>query len=219
MHEPAQPPDPSPLWGDVYPPPAHQCPPATPDGATQALELFGKYLANLEFWKHSPTGPEKVCIPDKQIFIGFPDYETNLKLPSAVMLGGKVNYNPNNLTPIIVEETRDKYCSGYVLHVHDEHEENFTLEVWAAKPQELSAYVRGIATAFQPSESITGIRFIMHTYYDVPVIFTLLSHQIVNDPDSALNRRRAAFEINMRFNVVSLEPYRPLDPYVIVNPG
>ncbi len=215
MHKPSETPLYPPLFSDIEPLPA-PCPPVI-DGRTVAVSYLMRYVSNLSFYKPGANGPEKICIPEANMVNGFPDYEKFISLPALAVLAGKVTYQPNSLTPFIVEDTVDVYCKGHVLHIHDEHNETISLELWAAKQSDIRAFVAGFAAAFQPSQALTGLRFVMKEYYDTPVVFTLLSSQITEDPDAALNRRRAIIEIDMRFNVGSLEPINGIRPKVQIN--
>lgn len=215
MHTPSEKPLYSPLFGEVDPPPK-PCLPAV-DGRSVALDYLKRYISNLSFYKQGANGLDKICIPEANIVNGYPDYEKFISMPAMAIISGKAIYQPNGLTPAVVESTANVYCKGYVLHLHDEYDETISLELWAAKQPEIRALVAGFASAFQPAQTLTGLRFVMKEYYDAPVIFTLISSQITEDPDSALNRRRAIVEVNMRFNIYSLEPINEFRPRVQIN--
>lgn len=217
MHPPKPTPEPSQLFEDVFPKEANK-PPPLPDGRTEALKTFLAYLTNVKYFKEGaePGSFIEFCIPEKNVEIDFADYESEFALPGLAVLAGEGKYNPNNLTPIVVEGSEEVYAPRTVLHIHDEREETFTLEFWA----EFRAEIRGFSSAFekmfQPSQEITGIRFYLKRYCDRPVLFTLVSSQIQEETDAANKRRRVSFQVNMRFDIVSLEPYRYISPDTIV---
>jgi len=228
-HPPKPTPQPFQLFSDIDPKKANIPPVPFPDPRTQAITLLSDYLSGLKFYRPGNTDGTYIefCIPQKNVQIDFPDYEKDFDLPAMVFLAGKGDFKPNNLTPIVNERSKDVFFNGYALHIHDEYEETFTLELWAAHRSEMRAMANALSTMFQPAYSISGIRFYMQNYYDNPVIFTLLSSQIQEEADAALKRRRCTYEINMRFNILSLEPYMPFDPNIavdveqttLVNPG
>lgn len=216
MHPPKPEPQPFQLWTDVYPPRGDKAP-ATLDGRTTAIQLFSDYFSNLKFYAQANNGNfTEFCVPAANIQIDYPDYEENYKLPGAAILAGKGTFNPNGFGPIPIEASKDVFKEGYILHVHDEYEETFILELSAAKREQIRALAGAVSTMFQPSMEITGLRFFMKGYYDTTVIFTLISSQIIEEPDASLDRRRCNIEINMRFNVVSLDPYKNMVPMVEV---
>lgn len=217
MHPPKPTPSPEQLFASVYPPEANPPPPVA-DGRQEALTTFLAYLTNVKYFKDGANPGEFIefCIPEKNVEIDFADYETDFALPGLVVLAGEGKYNPNNLGPIFVEGSQNQYAPRTALHVHDEYEETFTLEFWAAFKTEIRGFRSAIEKMFQPSQSITGIRFYLQNYYDAPVLFTLVSSQIQEETDAANKRRRVTFQVNMRFNVLSLEPYRDFEPETVV---
>jgi hypothetical protein len=205
-------------WGAVFPS-RQNPPPLAFDGRSVALSTLRSYLSEIQFRR--PGGRDargKVLAPisfqilEKDIQIGWPDYEKEMNFPSLVFLHGTGAYEPIGLTSYIEEDTRDRYGKGTVVLWSSEYTENFQIEIWANKRTELRAIIAGIETSLTPTEVMYGLRFKMPDYFGQLVRFTPNNRQEFDEQDSAMNRRRARIEIEMCFNIVSLVNYELLRP-------
>lgn len=206
-------------WGRVNPKRANPQP-LPHDGRTVALRILRKYISELTFFRPAGRDPQTkelltpigFKIPERDINIGWPDYEKALNFPSITFLHALAEYKAIGLAGYIEEDTRDRYGIGTVLQWQSEYTEEFILELWANKKAELRSILGGIETALSPSEQMYGIRFTMPDYFNEFVCFTIANRQEMDEEDGARNRRRARLTIEMRFNVVALVNYVRIQP-------
>lgn len=202
-------------FGEVFP--QRPNPPNLPlDGRTIALKILKQYFAELGFFRmgapnQSPIG---FRIPARDIYIEWPDDETKLQFPSIVMMGAPADYEVIGLTAYVEEDTRDIYQKGTVLQWQAEYTELIEVEIWTNTRAERRAVIAGIETAMSPTEQLSGLRFKMPDYYNELVCFTLMTRELIDNPDSARGRRNAKVSIHMRFNVVALVNATDLRPIV-----
>lgn len=200
-------------WGETFPERLNP-PPLAFDGRTAALKILRTYLSNIFFLR--PAGrnldgsvrtPIEFQISERDIQIGWPDYEKTMEFPSITLLHGVGNYDSIGLTSYVEEDTRDRYGIGTVVQWMSEYREEFILEIWANKRSELRSILAGIEVAMSPTEQMSGLRFRMPDYFNELVCFTTGTRQEFDDEDSARNRRHARITMEMRFTVVSLVNY------------
>jgi len=209
-------------WGVVFPSRPNP-PPLAYDGRSVAMRTLRSYLTEIQFSR--PGGRDArgnvlpaipFSIPERNIQIGWPDYEKEMEFPSLVFLHGQATYEPIGLTGYLDEDTKDKYGKGTVVAWMSEHTENFNIEIWANKRAELRAILAGIESSLSPTEQMYGLRFKMPDYYGQLVRFTVNNRQEFDEQDAAMNRRRARIEVEMAFHVVSLVNYTTVSPEVRV---
>lgn len=200
-------------WGETFPSRPNP-PPLAVDGRTVALRILRRYLSELTFFRagdKNPDGSRGSPIPfkivEKDIQIGWPDYEKTENFPSVVLLHGAGEYNTIGLSGYVEEDTRDKYGIGTVVQWMSEYQEDVILEIWANKRAEMRSILAGIEVSLSPTEQMYGLRFTMPDYFGEFVCFTLGTRQEFDDADSAKNRRHARLTIEMRFTVVALVNY------------
>lgn len=205
-------------WGTVFPSRPNP-PPLAYDGRSVALRTLRSYLAEIQFRR--PGGrdargnvlaPIPFQIPERNIQIGWPDYEKEMDFPSLVFLHGQATYEPIGLTSYVEEDTKDRYGRGTVVCWMSEHTEIFTIEIWANKRAEMRSILAGIETSLSPTEQMYGLRFKMPDYFGQLVRFTVNNRQEFDEQDAAMNRRRARIEVEMAFHVVSLVNYELVRP-------
>ena len=201
-------------FGEVFPP--RQNPRfLSVDGRTAAMRVLKQYISFLQFFRPGDIGkpPIPFSIPLEDIHIEWPDNEVNLRFPSIVFLSqGKANYDAIGLGTNLIEATADQFAPGTALQVQSEYTENFVIEIWAAKKPERRAILAGLEVALTPTEQMYGIRFTVPEYYDQVCRFTLNDREIFDEPDGALNRRRARLYLEMTINMVALVNYRRIEP-------
>lgn len=205
-------------FGEVFPPKPNPAPGAK-DGRTVALETMAAYVTAITFFKANKTGLPNIPFQIKleNFHIEWPDNEQDLVTPCAIVMPSRADYDVIGLNSYVEEETRDVYAPGTVLQWQDEYIETVNLEVRATSRAERRAMAAGIEIMFTPTEQMAGVRFRMPDYYQQLVCFELNRREIFDDESSAKGRRRAQFEILMRFNVVALVNYSPLTPVAKVN--
>jgi hypothetical protein len=204
-------------FGELFPPKANP-PPLAVDGRTVALETLAAYIATLDFFRPGDTGgpPTKFRIPESNFHIEWPDYVEEMVFPSIAVVHSRASYDVIGLVSYVEESTRDVYAPGTVLQWQAEYVETINLEVWTSKKAERRSLLAGLETAFSPTEQMSGLRFRMPNYFNELVCFTLLRREVMDEPDSPKNRRRAQLEMQMRFNIVSLVNYTTMKPQVQV---
>jgi hypothetical protein len=156
----------------------------------------------------------KIC--EDSFFIEAADSVDSAKLPAIAIIPSKGTYNSIGLTSYLDETTRDRYGKGSVIQWQSEYQEFFTLQIWAANKPMRRALIAGLETSLTPTEYMYGIRFRMPDYWDEMVCFTLGSRTNIDDDLSMKGKWRANLEIEMRFNVVSLVNYEPVQPILTV---
>jgi len=205
-------------FGDVYPPRPNPTSLAV-DGRTVALRILREYVCNLTFFLPMQKGakPKPFKIEQNNFHIEWPDYETDLVFPSAIVVPSRARYDAIGLVSYVEETTRDVYKKGTVLQWQGEYVENIQLEVHASSRPERRSIIAGIETALTPTEQMYGLRFKMPDYFNELVCFTLNDRENIDDRMSALKRRRVQLGIEMRFNIVALVNYTQLIPQVVTN--
>lgn len=204
-------------WGEVWPPKPNPPFPSV-DGRTVALNTLALYIAGLTFYLPGAVGgpPTPFQIPLKNIYVEWPDYTEEMAWPAIAVVHSRADYNVIGLVAYLEEDSRDVFAPGTVVQWQAEYTETINLEIWTAKKAERRSIVAGIETAITPTEQMSGVRFIMPDYYNELVCFTLNRREVMDEPDSARNRRRAQLEIEMRFNIVALVNYLPINANVLV---
>lgn len=205
-------------FGEIFPPKA-AAPFLSIDGRTAALHVLKTYITNLTFYRYAgPTAPPiAFSIKPANFAIEQPDYVEDEVFPSVAIIADRADYDVIGLVSYIEEDTRDVYAPGTVLQWQSEYVETINLELYASKKSERRAMLAGLETAFSPTEQYSGLRFKMPEYYDELVCFTLNRREIMDDVDSAKNRRKAQLEMEMRFNIVALVNYVDAVPQIKVN--
>lgn len=204
-------------WGEIFPPKANP-PPLAIDGRTAALRVLREYVTNLTFYRAAgPKPPIPFTISPDNFQIEAPDSTVDQTYPALAVVPSRANYDVIGLNSYIEEDTRDVFAPGTVVQWQAEYIETINLEINATKKAERRAILAGLETAFSPTEQMSGLRFKMSEYFNELVCFTLMRREIFAEQGDALNRRRAHLEMQMRFNIVALVNYVPLNPVVSVN--
>lgn len=205
-------------FGDVFPARANP-PPLAVDGRTVALRLFRRYICALDFYREAGVGapPKKFNIDPSNFQIEWPDENKDMVTPSCAIIDAPADYAVIGLTSYIEEDSRDRYAKGTVVQWQAEYQETFQLEVRASKKSERRGLLACIETMLTPTEQMYGLRLRMDDYFGQTVCFTLQKRRLNDDASAALNRRSARLDVEMRFNVVALVNYLPIDPRITVN--
>jgi hypothetical protein len=215
-------------FGQVFPPKPNP-PPLTIDGRTAGLRLLREYLAALKFYRPgAATGPDgrvvgrpiPFQVAQEHIHIEWPDSIAKLLVAecAAVFIPGpQVEYQPIGLVNFVEESTKDVYRRGTVLQWQACAKEDVQLEFWCPTVAHRRAIKAGVEIAMNPVEQMAGIRFAMPAYFGQLVTFALNGAQVIDDENSARNRRRLRLKIDMRYNVVALVNYVTLRPQVQVS--
>jgi hypothetical protein len=202
-------------FGEVFPPKANPNFLAI-DGRTAALHVLRDYVCALTFFRSGGQGKPAIpfSIDPGNFYIEWPDSSEDMTFPSIAIVHSRADYDVIGLTSYIEEDTRDVFAPGTVLQWQSEYTETINLELWVAKQSERRGLLGALETAFTPTEQMSGLRFAMPEYYGELVCFTLNRREVMDEPDSARNRRRAQLEMEMRFNIVALVNYVPLTPTI-----
>ena len=205
-------------WGETFPPRSPP-PPIAIDGRTAALHVLRDYVCALNFYRYMGAGrmPAKFNVTPDNFYIEWPDSTEDMVTPSIAIVHDRADYDVIGLVSYIEENTHDVYAPGTVLQWQAEYVETINLEIWASKQAERRAILAGLEISFSPTEQMSGVRFIMPEYFNELVCFTLMRREIMDEPDSARNRRKAQIELQMRFNIVTLVNVNPLQPVVGVS--
>lgn len=204
-------------FGEVFPPKPNP-PPLSIDGRTIALRLLRDYITNLTFFRPMGQAPVQAFqIDAKNFHIEWPDYIEDMKFPSVAIVHSRARYDVIGLVSYVEETTRNVYAKDTVLQWQSEYVEKIQLEIWTNKKAERRAILAGIETAMSPTEQMSGLRFQMKDYFNELVCFTLFDREIIDEPDSPKNRRRAQLGIEMRFNIVALVNAISMTPALITN--
>jgi hypothetical protein len=202
-------------WGNVYPP-RNLLPIYLPvqDGRTYALEALQAYVAELTFVRPGPTPGSRIpfTIPPERFWIEWPEQVQEMLEPTIAVVHSRGKFLDIGLVNYVEEATADVYLPGTVVQWMSEYRETINLEVWTQEKSQRRAVLAGLETAFSPAEEMTGIRFVLHNYFGQIATFTLNAREVIDDRDSALRRRRAQVELEMRFNVVRLIDKQTLQP-------
>jgi len=192
---------------------------AYPQARHESVTRLFDYIAQLTFFRGGGVGqpPIPFQINRRAMYTEWPDAEVELELPCIALIPGRGAYEPTALTPWVDERTRDVFGNGTVVQaLGTDYSELFQLEIWAATRGERRALVRGLDMAMSPSEDSFGLKLKVPNLYDEIVYFTPMSSTIVDDQDSARNRRKARIEVQLRVPLARLITYTELDARVIV---
>lgn len=205
--------------GDVYPY-EDPIPPPIYDGRTAGLRILKKYYSELVFYRSGGVDdggdalpPVPFSIAERDIHVEWPDDESDLRLPSIVLLGqAAADIVGVGLTSNLDEGTIDQYGDGTVVATVGEHTEQLLVEVWADTKAQRRAIIAGLEQAMIPLEQMSGLRFRCPDYYDQLVVFSLGSVEVVDDDSSTFARRKARLVMEMRINVVAVVRTKFLEP-------
>ncbi len=210
-------------WGEVFPK-REDPPPRSKDGRTVAMETLREYVTNLTFYRAmgkdpngKPLPPVPFRIQPNHFYIEWPDSTEDMVMPCIATIHSRADYDVIGLVSYVEENTRDVYAKGTVIQWQAEYVETINLEIWTSKMSERRAILAGMEVAFSPTEQMSGVRFMMPDYYNELVCFTTMRREIMDEPDSARNRRKAQLELEMRFNIVTLVNYNTFAPVATVN--
>lgn len=205
-------------FGEVFPPRSPPKPLST-DGRTAALHVLRDYVTNLTFYRAMAQGqpPQAFQIDPANFHIEWPDSTVDMVAPSISVIHSRGRYDTIGLVSYVEEDTRDVYGQGTVLQWQMEYIETINLEINVSKKSERRAIIAGLEIAFSPTEQMSGLRFTMPEYFDELVCFVINKRELMDDGDSARNRRRAQIEIEMRHNIVALVNYVQIVPSLEVN--
>jgi hypothetical protein len=205
-------------FGEVFPPKVNPTS-LSIDGRTAALRVFKEYITNLYAFLPMQPGaqPKRFQIQPNNFYIEWPDHETDVVMPSAVVGPSRARYDVIGLVSYVEETTRDRYAPGTVLQWQGEYVEIIQLELWTSSVPERRSLLAAIETALSPTEQMSGLRFKMSEYFNELVCFTLQDRELLDDPMAPKNRRRAQLGIEMRFNIVALVNYNQFVPQFQVN--
>jgi hypothetical protein len=206
------------VWGEVYPPLANPQT-LTLDGRTAALHILREYVCDLTFYRYMGKGspPKPFGIKPENFYIEWPDSTVDKVSPSITIVHSRADYDVIGLVSYIEEQTLNVYSPGTVVQWQDEYVETINLEIETSKVSERRSLLGGLETAFSPVEQMAGVRFKMPEYFNQLVCFTLMRREVMDDADSAKNRRKAQLEILMRFNIVKLVNVKGLGVNATVN--
>lgn len=205
-------------FGHVFPPRPR---PPLPDVGprTAALRTFAKFLSTFIFRR---TGPEHTSqtiafqVPVEHIFIEQPDNVESLAYPSIVVVPGRGEYITGLGGAVIEDGSFNRFGQGTALAMIAEYVEDFTLEVWGAKRAERRAIMAGIETAMFNSDESYRLRIQMPDYFDAVASFWINESEVIDDADTAKNRRRGHFYMTLDVPVVQLISVTEVRPYAYV---
>lgn len=192
-------------------------PPDNPDvdGRTHALRALRAYIMEIIFQIPDPPrrGSRPFQLEKDRVLIEWPDGMENLLFPRVEFAPGEMTYKPFGLTPVVFEETRDRFGPGTVVVCGEEHFEQLEVQAWATTRSQRRALIAGLETMlFTPLEEVSGLRLRMPQYYGETVSFQPSARANRDDEDSGKRRRMASLTLEMSFNVVRLVRYAELVP-------
>ena len=185
------------------------------EGRDQALRALGQYLLAVQFYRSGGVGKPAIPFHLSAFYTEQPDPEVEIKLPAISMVAGRGEFLPGNLTPEILDCTKDVYGPGTVVRwTGNEYREVVSLEVWATQKAERRAIIKGLGAVTSPLDGVYGLRFKLPNYYGATCRFTPLSR--TNIEEMAIeNRRRAMLEVELLVNELHLINYVTMQPVII----
>jgi len=206
-------------FGEVYPPRAR---PGLPhkDSRTIALEKFREFIATLVFRRTGSTSGEPIPfqVPSESIYIEQPDNVRDMTFPAIVFLPGRGSYlESERLGPAaILDETIDQFAPGTALLDLGEYTESFTIEVWGSKRGERRAMMAGLETTMLSQDDSYSLRFRLPELFGSSADFWLSEREVIDDLETARNRRRGHLYAGMSVCLVQLINVTELRPVVSV---
>jgi hypothetical protein len=190
------------------------------DARTHALRRFRKFLSLLVFRREGAIGGEPIPfqIPEENIYIEQPDNVSDLVFPSIVFIPSRGTYDGYGLGPgIMLDDSLDKFGKGTALVYLGEYTETFTLEVWGSKQGERRAMMAAIETAMLANPSVWALRIKLPDYFDNVATFYPVQRELVDDPETARNRRRGHIFVMLSVPWILQVNARTLQPLVAVD--
>jgi hypothetical protein len=177
-----------------------------PWGRQAAIKQLYDFIAEATFYrKDSNNAPIAFQINRRSMYSEWPDNEVELELPCIACIPGTGEYKQAALTPFFCEDTYGVFGPGTVVEAQGtDYSENVILEVWSATRSEREAIISGLEYLFSPSEGRFGLTMKLAEYYGVKADYLPMSQTLVDDADSARNRRKSHFAFNLVVPVVRL---------------
>lgn len=185
------------------------------DQRTAALRSFRRFVNDVTFYRAGPKNgpPIDFKVPKDSFLIEWPDREVDLQFPACVVVPGNGAYEDLGIGgSFLIEKTRDVFGKGTVLQMQSQYIETFQLAVLGTSRAERRALRAGIESLLFPSETASGLKLKMPTFYNQIGTFLLSTSQVQDDEDSAKGRRVMTFGIELRFTSVVLVTYADLLP-------
>lgn len=185
-------------------------------GREESLEALGAYLLTATFLRQNEGGVP-IAFKLEAFSAEQPTSSTDLLFPSIGILPGKGEKIPTGLTPYIEETTRDLFGVGTVLRsLATDYREVLQLEVWAASRAERRAILAGLDALFSPTEDVYGLRLRIPAFFNSVATFTPTGKQI-DESTANTNRRKAMYEVELRYAEQHLVSYVPFTPSTVVD--
>ena len=189
-----------------------------PSARSVALKQLFDYIAELTFYRADRNGRSIAFqIHRHAMYEEWPDNEVELELPCLAIVPGKGEYIATGFGPWEDLSTFNTYGEGTVVQaLGTDFSELMMLEVWGASKGERRAVLTGMEAAFSPIEDQFGLKLKLPNYYDEIAYFTPNSSSIVDDANSARNRRVGRMEVLFRIPLLRLITAVKMDNRVVV---
>lgn len=140
--------------------------------------------------------------------------EENAAYPSAaITLQGPGVYEARALQPVLNPKQRLPPPDGRYLVIPAEYSTNLAVEVWATDPEERTALIQMLESAFNPVYWRFGFVLELPHYFNVRATFALKELTIPDDAEDALRRyRRAIFTLTAQAPLVTLYSFPDAKP-------
>lgn len=199
-----------------------RAPPPLPalDARTIALRTFRKFLSLLDFRREGAINGEPITfnIPERDIHIEQPDNVSELVFPSIVFIPARGTLDGYGIGPgILIDDSLDLFGKGTALVYLGEYTETFTLEVWGSKPGERRGMLAAIETAMLLNPMVWMLRLKLPDYFDNVASFWPVQREVVDDADTAKNRRRGQVFVMMSVPWIAQVNAKTLQPLVRVD--
>lgn len=203
-------------WATKYPlqHPEVALPMPAVDPREASLRVLRSYFSRIKFRTETGKHSTQVLqIPEDRIFTEWPDNEDFLSSDVAIVFLGQeggAEYGSLGLGgPVIDEDTDDVYGKGTIVYEHSAYTETVRMRVVCSSRALRRGVIAGIEAAFNPLETVLGLRFYLTDHYGRLARCILDRGGRVDSEESIKNRRVVDFTFRL-YTVCAVLIRRPL---------
>ncbi len=202
-------------WNQVWPP---QTPPGLKDNSARdyALDRLFDYLSHV-VWRHTGTEGSTVEfeIERCRMFVEQPESSVKLKFPAvAVLPNTNAPEAPWLHSPVVLEDTYDRFGEKTVLVKTAELSEDIVLDMWFETRAQRRAVQAGLEGPVLTTE-MGPLYLTLPDYFDRVAVFNFVSSRRFDGDFAVKNRRELQVTINLRVECVFLVLMRDFEPHLI----
>jgi len=184
------------------------------DPREASLRVLRSYLSKVKFRVETGTDTRGAVlqIPESRIFTEWPDNEDFLSSDVSIVFlsqEGGAEYGTLGLGgPVIDDDTNDVYGKDTVVYEHSSYTESVRMRVVSSSRALRRGLIAGIEAAFNPFESVLGLRMYLPNHYGRLARALLDRGGRVDSEEAVKNRRVVDFTFRL-YTVCAVLVHRP----------